>query len=165
MNGRPRLACRPGSCDTLAMTITLRAVTKDNFEAVIELPLLPHQEDYLASNAYSIAEASFYPHYRTRAIYKDEQLIGFMMYVSLAESDPCQYAIYRFMVDHRHQGKGYGRRALELAIAEIRANDGVTSIWICYWPNNDDARRFYASLGFVETKLDENGEMYAELRL
>jgi diamine N-acetyltransferase len=128
--------------------------------------LLPHQEDYLASNAYSIAEASFYPDYHTRAIYLGEQLVGFMMYVSLAaQGDPGEYAVYRFMIDHRHQGRGHGRRALLLALDEIRSRDHAFKAWICYWPNNRDAQRFYASLGFVETELDENGEMYAELLL
>lgn len=148
------------------MKVSLRAVTKDNFAAVIDLPLLAHQVDYLASNAYSIAEASFYPHYTTRAIYAADELVGFLMYVSLAEEgDPGEHAIYRFMVDHRQQGKGYGRRALELALEEIRAHGGVTCIWICYWPGNPAAKKFYASFGFVETELDETGEMYARISI
>lgn len=146
------------------MNVSLRPVTKHNFADVIDLPLLAHQVDYLASNAYSIAEASFYPHYRTRAIYSDDTLIGFLMYVSLAEEgDPGEFALYRFMVDHRQQGKGYGRRALELALQEIAAHGDVKCVWICYWPNNPAAKKFYASLGFVETELDENGEMYAKI--
>jgi hypothetical protein len=40
----------------------------------------------------------------------------------------------------------------------------VRSIWICSWPNNPDARDFYASFGFVETELDEDGEMYAQIK-
>jgi diamine N-acetyltransferase len=146
------------------MNVSLRTITKDNFAAVIDLALLEHQEDHLASNAYSIAEASFYPDYSTRAVYQDEELVGFLMYASLAgQGDPGEYAIYRLMIDHRHQGKGYGRRAIELALAEIRAYGGVTRIWICYWPGNPTARQFYASVGFVETELDETGEMYAQI--
>ena len=146
------------------MNVSLRPVTRHNFAEIIALPLRPDQVDYLASNAYSIAEASFYPHYHTRAIYHGEDLVGFLMYVSLAEQgDPGEYAVYRFMVDHRQQGKGYGRRALELALDEIAAHGAVKCIWICYWPNNPAAKKFYASLGFVETELDEGGEMYAKI--
>ncbi|CUI04269.1 GNAT family N-acetyltransferase [Massilia antarctica] len=149
------------------MTITLQAVTEDNFDTIVELPLLPEQQDYLASNAYSIAQASFYPDsFFTRAIYLDDKPIGFLMYVSLAdEGEPGAYAIYRFMVDSGEQGKGYGRRAIGLVLDEIRSRPDATVIQICYWPTNQTAKDFYASLGFVETGLDEEGEMYAEIRL
>ena len=149
------------------MTITLQTVTEDNFDAIIELPLLPEQQDYLASNAYSIAQASFYPDsFFTRAIYADDKPIGFLMYVSLAdEGQPGEYAIYRFMIESRLQRKGYGRRALGLALDEIRSRPDARVIHICYWPSNPVAKVFYASFGFVETGLDEEGEMVAEIRL
>jgi diamine N-acetyltransferase len=69
------------------MNVTLRPVTRENFEAITDLELLPHQEDYLASNSYSIAQASFYPHLKTRAIYADETLVGFMMYAVPVEGE------------------------------------------------------------------------------
>ena len=144
------------------MNVSLRAVTKENFEAVCALPLLEHQVAYLDSNAFSIAEASFNPHYHTRAIYRDEQPIGFLMYVSLAEEgDPGEYSIYRFMIDHREQGQGLGRRALELVLREIAALPGATTVWICYAPANTPAKAFYASAGFEETEIDDEGEMWA----
>lgn len=62
------------------MNISLRPVTLDNFESVISLRLLDHQKSYLASNAYSIAEASLNPSLRTHAVYGDEQAIGFALY-------------------------------------------------------------------------------------
>lgn len=149
------------------VNINLRSVTENNFDEITELELLKHQEDYLASNAYSIAQASFNPDsFHTRAIYNDDVVIGFLMYVSLHEEGKSgEYAIYRFMVDHRHQGKGYGRRAMELVLDEIRNISDATRILICYSPANPVARNFYSSFGFVETELDEDGEMYAEIRL
>ena len=146
----------------MSINVSLRAVTADNFDQLTKLPLLDHQVDFLDSNAYSIAEASFYPHYHTRAIYDGEQAVGFLMFVSLAEEgDPGEYSIYRFMVDHRRQGLGLGRRALALLLDEIKALPGAAGVWICYSPVNPTARAFYASAGFVETELDENGEMWA----
>jgi diamine N-acetyltransferase len=159
-------AATPRFTEHGTMTISLQAITEDNFDAIIELELLPTQQDYLASNAYSIAQASFYRDtFHTRAIYCDDKPIGFLMYVSLAdEGQPGEYAIYRFMVDSREQGKGYGRRAIGLVLEEIRARPDATVIQICYWPANPVAKSFYASLGFVETGLDDDGEMYAEIR-
>ncbi|MDQ1831907.1 hypothetical protein [Massilia scottii] len=42
---------------------------------------------------------------------------------------------------------------------------GATVIYICYLPKNPVAKAFDGSLGFVETGLDEDGEMIAEIRL
>jgi diamine N-acetyltransferase len=149
------------------MSISIRAVTEENWDVLCDLQLLKHQEDWLASNSYSIAQASFYPNFHTRAIYKDEEAIGFMLYVSLEEDGmaPGSYAIYRFMVDHRHQGKGYGRNALGLALKEIAARPGAKTIAISYKPDNSVAKTLYASFGFMETEIDESGEMNAVITL
>jgi diamine N-acetyltransferase len=161
--------------DRIAMqndaNITLRDVTGENFADVINLQLPEHQQDMLASNAYSIAESKFDPYARPRAIYDGAELVGFLMYWSLedegedaADRRPNEYSICRFMVDHRHQGRGVGRRALQLALEEIRQNQALECIYICYHPSNPIAKDFYASFGFVETGIDEDHEMIAEIR-
>ena len=148
----------------MSINVSLRAVTRDNFDEVTKLPLLDHQAGFLDSNAYSIAEASFHPNYHTRAIYDGEQLVGFLMFVSLAEEgDPGEYSIYRFMIDHRRQGAGLGRRALALVLQEVAARPGAAGMWICYSPLNLPAKIFYASAGFAETEIDDEGEMWAHI--
>jgi len=144
----------------------LRLVSADNFADIGALALHEHQRDFLADNLYSIAQASFHPHYHCRAIYAGDSPVGFLMYVALKEEgQDGEYAIWRFMVDREYQGKGHGRRAMELAIAEIRQHGDVRKIWICYWPENPVAKDFYAGFGFVETGLDEEGEMQAVLQV
>jgi diamine N-acetyltransferase len=148
------------------MEIQLRAVTRQNFDDITDLRLLDHQRDYIASNSYSIAQASFYPEMQARAIYAGEELVGFLMYVDLKlEGQPGEFGVWRLMVDLLHQGRGYGRQALQAALAEIRARGGVRKIWISYQPDNTRAKDLYASMGFVETDLDEDGEMNAVLEL
>jgi diamine N-acetyltransferase len=148
------------------MEIQLKAVTRQNFDDITDLRLLGHQRDYVASNAYSIAQASFYPEMQTRAIYAGGDLVGFLMYVDMAlEGQPGEFGVWRLMVDILHQGKGYGRQALQLALGEIRARGGVRKIWISYQPDNTRAKDLYASMGFVETDIDEDGEMNAVLEL
>ncbi len=153
-----------------ASIVTLRDVTGDNFAALIKLQLPEHQQDMLASNAYSIAESKFDPYARPRAIYNGAEPVGFLMYWSMedegdvAENRPNHYSICRFMVDHRHQGKGIGRRALQLALEEIRQNQALECVYICYHPSNPIAKNFYASFGFIETGIDEDHEMIAEIR-
>lgn len=147
------------------MNITLRPITKENFEAVVSLNLLDHQRDYLASNSYSIAEASLFPCLATRAVYVDELPVGFMMYAypEPGEEPPGEYGIWRFMIDSAHQGKGYGRQALALLLAEIQSHADVRRIFISYVPGNQQAQAFYASFGFRELEIDAEGEMVAVL--
>lgn len=147
------------------MNVTLQSIDINNFEVLMDMELPPEQARFLASNAYSIAQAHYYPDWRPRAIYCDGSPAGFALYDTSGNSEPGHYAIYRLMVDHPRQSKGIGRRAMELLLAEIKACPDARRITICYKPDNTTASRFYASLGFVETDIDEVGEMVAEILL
>jgi diamine N-acetyltransferase len=146
--------------------IRLEDVTARNWRAVARLRLAPEQEDLVASNLYSIAQSKFDPDARPRAIYAGRDLVGFLMYdVGETEGKTREASIYRFMIDRKHQGKGFGRAALAQALAEIKAISGIAKVSIGYMPENAVAKAFYASLGFAEVGKDEDGEIIAELIL
>jgi diamine N-acetyltransferase len=147
------------------MHVTLEPVTIDNFEALMDMELPPEQAANLASNAYSIAQAHYYPDWQPRAIYCDGVPAGFVLYDVKGDDEPGHYAIYRLMVDHARQHQGIGRAAMALLLADIRACPDARRITICYKPGNSTAQRFYASLGFTETGIDARAEMVAEIRL
>jgi diamine N-acetyltransferase len=137
------------------MNISLRRITRANYEAVSELEVRQEQRDYVASNLWSLVEASFNEGYTTRAIYLDDVPVGFMMWVAATES---QISIWRLMVDQKFQAQGIGRIALNLALTEIKQIPDVKEIEICYNPKNAVAKDFYSSFGFVETGMDEDGD-------
>ncbi|GGY88725.1 GNAT family N-acetyltransferase [Pseudoduganella plicata] len=145
------------------MQITLEPVTIDNFETLMEMTLPPEQDRYIANNAFSIAQSRFYPNYRARAIYCDSRPAGFLLYAVAAGDVPGHYAIYRLMVEHERQGRGIGRRALELLLAELRAQPDAHRISICYHPDNAVARALYLACGFTEVGIDADGEMIAHI--
>lgn len=147
------------------MNVTLEPVTIDNFEVLMDMELPPEQARFLASNAYSIAQAHYYADWRPRGIYCDGSPAGFALYDVTGNDEPGHYAIYRLMVDYPRQNQGIGRRAMELLLSEIRNQADARRITICYKPDNATARGFYASLGFIETDIDELGEMVAEILL
>jgi diamine N-acetyltransferase len=147
------------------MNVTLESVTINNFEVLMDMELPPEQARFLASNAYSIAQSHYYADWRPRAIYRDGSPAGFALYDVAGNDEPGHYAIYRLMVDYPYQNMGIGRRAMELLLAEIRGFADARRITICYKPDNVTARKFYALLGFVETNIDELGEMIAEIVL
>ncbi len=143
--------------------VRLAPVTGRNWQAVAGLKLAPDQEDLVASNLWSIAEAQFDRGANPRAIYAGKRLVGFLMYDPGGRTG--EALIYRFMVDRAHQGAGYGRAALLLCVEEMRAREGILRVAISYMPENVVAAGFYASLGFVESGRDEDGEMKAVLTL
>jgi diamine N-acetyltransferase len=146
--------------------VKLKKVNADNWEAVVELELGADQEDLVANNLYSVAEAQFNPDARPRAVYVGKRVVGFLMYDLQKKKGKAQEAsIYRFMIDRKYQGKGYGRTALSKALEEIRAIPGVNRISIRYMPENPVAKPFYASFGFVEAGRDRDGEVIAVLKL
>ena len=137
------------------MAVSLRQITKSNYEQVCDLDVSEEQQDYVASNMWSLVESSFNDGYETRAIYLGEEPVGFFMWVTETLS---KVSIWRFMIDHKHQKNGIGRIALNLALNEIKLTDGLKEIEICYNPNNPVAKAFFSSFGFVEVGMDDDNE-------
>src|ERR1043166_876386 len=146
--------------------IKLKKVTADNWEEVADLELGDDQQDLVASNLYSIAEAQFDPDARPRAVYAGKRVVGFLMYDVQQKKDKSRRAtIYRFMIDRKHQGRGYGHAAMSRALDEIRAIRRMKKVRVGYMPENAVAKALYARFGFVEVGRDGDGEIIAELAL
>jgi ribosomal protein S18 acetylase RimI-like enzyme len=141
--------------------VALRDVTLANARKCLQLQVAPDQVAFVASNAESLVQSKFEPYWLTKAIYADEQMVGFVMY----GPDPTYgWGILRLMVDAAQQGHGYGRAAMELVLADIRAA-GATTVGVSYAANNTIAHQLYASLGFVETEEQPFGQPFAILQL
>jgi diamine N-acetyltransferase len=145
------------------MTVTLREITRDNWIQCVRLEVAPEQGHFVASNAISLAQSKYEPEYIPLAVYNGDEMVGFVMY-GLAR-DYGKYFILRVMVDHHRQGKGYGRAAMELLLDRIRALPDCDEVFISYEPENEVARRLYASFGFRETGEIVEGETVARLSL
>jgi len=145
------------------VNVTFRDIDKHNLDAICELHLPDEQQRHLAPNVWSIAESHYHDEHRPRAIYRGEEPVGFIMWVHVS---PTRTSIWRFMIAEPHQRQGIGRTALQLALRTLAADDAVREIEICYSPDNLPARQLYASVGFDEIGMDEDGvEMYALITL
>jgi diamine N-acetyltransferase len=100
-----------------------------------------------------------------RAVYAGKRVVGFPMLDVQKTKDKAQEAsLYHFMIDRKHQSKGYGRAALSKALEEIRAVQGVNRISIRYMPENPVAKPLYPSFGFVKVRRDRDGQVIAVLK-
>ena len=139
--------------------VTLREITRENLYEILELQVTKNQENFVASNAVSLAEAHFYPEIAWfRAIYADETPVGFIM----VEDDPLNslYHLWRFMIDASFQKCGFGRRALELAIEHVKTRPGAKALSTSCVPGEGSPGKFYEKMGFTYTgEKDEDGEL------
>ncbi len=143
--------------------VSLREVTKDTVRTVIRLKVAPAQEDFVASNAFSIAEAHFSDIAWFRAIYAGETPVGFIMLAD--DPDKPEYFLWRLMIDAHQQGKGFGRRAVQLLIDHVKTRPGATELLVSYVPGEGSPRDFYLKLGFQDTGRVEESEVVLRLPL
>jgi diamine N-acetyltransferase len=156
------------------MSLSIQPVTKANWNVIAKLKVREDQNHFVAPNVYSIAESHYgydepdgsghwemYPF----GIYDDRTPVGFFMYAYNFSNREFEAFITRLMVDENHQGKGYGKFGMQQMLEIFRQDNRIHSVGISYEPDNEVARKLYASLGFVETgKMLEN-ETVAVLRL
>lgn len=146
-----------------APVVSLREITAETVRAICELEPLEAQSQYVAPNALSIAQAHFNPLAVFRAIYADEAPVGFIMWRPEEDSAGC--FLWRFMIDGRHQGKGYGRNAIALWLKSLPAL-GYTLARLSYLPGDAGPHGFYLAQGFKDTgEQRANGEKLMELVL
>ncbi|MFB9900382.1 GNAT family N-acetyltransferase [Cerasicoccus arenae] len=134
-------------------------ITRHNIKAVLALEVsLEQKKVYPRSNAYSIAEGHFSADddpVWMRAIYADETPVGFLMTSEVPEDGI--YFLWRIMIDQHHQGRGYGRRAVELLVQRIQKNGNPQYLLTSHLKGDGDAGIFYQGLGF-----DYTGEVMDE---
>jgi len=141
--------------------IRLQQIHKDNWKECIALKPRQDQLGFIASNLYSIAEAQFLTGFSSMAIYMDEVMIGYTLFG--IDPDDKNYWVYRFMIDERYQGKGYGLTAIRLVIDEVKdRKDRTDALFLGCKPENEPARRLYLKAGFKEVGIAPWGEMVAK---
>ncbi len=149
--------------------IHFKEVTQENFEAVINLKMKDSQIDFLESNLYSLAEAKVFDYLEPRAIYHNEDLIGFMLYyfqphdVSRemgpgegkheVHSDGMDYVYFkRLMLDEKWQGRGLGRAAMEAAFKFfVEEYPSIGFVELMHYKDNEGGATLYESAGYALT--------------
>ena len=143
--------------------VSLREVTRDTVWTVCNLHVSKEQEQFVAPNAFSIAQAHFSREAWFRAVYADEVPVGFVMLAQVL--DRGSYYLWRFMIDERYQKKGYGKKALQLVIAHVRLMPFADELTLSYHKGDGSPRPFYEKLGFRDTGKMLGSEYEMKLKL
>lgn len=144
-------------------TVTLREITKKTYREILKLKVSENQNQFVASNAISLAQAHFHPEAWYRGIYAGDTPVGFAM-LEVNTKKP-EYYLWRFMIDEKHQGKGYGYKAMQLLTEHVRTLPDAKEFFLSYVPAEGSPRDFYQKLGFEDTGEVEDGENIMKLEL
>jgi diamine N-acetyltransferase len=142
--------------------VTLRPVNRDNWREVARLKVNESQQEFVAEPTYYLALCNYGELWHPLAIYLGEQVIGFLMWA--VDSDDGSCWLGGVLIDQNYQRRGYGRQAIQAAIAKLAEEGGYQQFALSYEPNNP-AKRLYHSLGFAETEEREDDEVVARLSL
>ena len=148
--------------------VTLREVTKDTVRSIMRLKVAANQTHFVADNAVSIAQAYFQRENAWfRAVYADETPVGFLMLYDDPNDKPDkpEYFLWRFMIDARYQGHGFGKRAIKLLIEHVKTRPGATELGVSCVPGEGSPCPFYEKLGFVYTGEEDDGELVLRRKL
>ena len=159
--------------------LELKKINRNNVGEILKLEVFDNQKSFVATNNSSIIEAYIAITENndvfTFGIYKEDKPIGFLMIGFDVNSDDegaprianGNYNIWRLMIDKKFQGKGFGRKAMDLALELINTFPCGTAkyCWLSYESDNDVARQLYKSVGFVETDEKDGEEIVAILEL
>ena len=156
-----------------------KKINRKNVGEILKLEVFDNQKKFVAPNNISIIEA--YIAFTENndvfifGIYNDDAPVGFLMIGFDVNSDDegapriakGNYNIWRFIIDKKFQGKGFGKKAMDLALEFVNTFPCGTAkyCWLSYESDNDIARQLYQSAGFVETDEKDGEEIVAILKL
>lgn len=174
------------------MHVRLEKIDWDNYAKVLKLRVKKEQENYIATNTASLIhaflESSAGKPVHSFAVKYGKSYVGFMQilydndwtgyerkdWLSSAEYKKYEgkpyYYIWRFMIDKKHQGRGFGKEAFEKTLDFIKTRpDGEANyVMISYDPHNEIGKKLYASFGFAEVfkkYLHDDDEVMAMLKI
>ena len=159
--------------------LRLEKITGKNVWDILKLCVSENQKNFVASNDISIIEAYTaitgngyaFPF----GIYEDDTPVGFLM-IGFDTDDywddapliaKGNYNLWRLMIDNHYQNRGYGKKAVRLALEFVKTFPcgKAEYCWLSYEPENRIASQLYRLFGFVETGEMDGDELIAILKL
>jgi diamine N-acetyltransferase len=145
-----------------APVLTLTDVTADNWRGVADLAPRDDQRDFVPALAARYLLLGLHGGvWHNLGAFEGDTAVAHVMWA--VDPDDGTHWIGGLLVDARHQGRGVGRRVVEMLVARLRADPACHLIRMSHHPGNDASRALFASLGFVPTGEEEDGELVMEL--
>jgi diamine N-acetyltransferase len=149
------------------MTLHLVPLSVQNLPAALDVGVAPHQREFVAPVAHSLAEA--YVNAATawpRLVLDGDDAVGFVMagFDPDSEVEAFRAGVWRLNVAAHAQGRGVGRYAVDAVAGEARSR-GFPRISVLWKRGEGGPEGFYLKCGFVPTGEEIGGQVVGRLEL
>lgn len=148
------------------MNIEFREIDRSNYNECIELKVSDEQKRFVASNMYSLVQAAYEPNLYPLGIYKDNDIVGFILYDFDDELNG--WSMSRFMIDIKYQNNGIGKVAIQKFLEFFVDKYGHQKLYTSAEVDNIIAIDLYERNGFEKREVFEyefSGVKYREIRM
>ena len=149
------------------MKIHFEIINPENWRIFSALKVKKEQEEWVAAYITILARAYVYREDNSvvYAIYDSTTPIGLLMQRDYIDNGKRYCVLDQFMIDKKYQGKGYGKKAMQLWISLIKKDTNYDSITLCYKEEDLIASKLYQGLGFQHTGEVDEDEVIMEYKL
>ena len=132
--------------------VTLFEINENNWLALRALEVAEEQQRYLDSPLGILARGYIYRDCRARVlgIAAEGEPVGLLLVRDLDEEPAC-YDLQQFLIDRRHQGRGYGGAALRLLLGMLAEERAYPCAEVCVHRENAAALALFTAAGFADT--------------
>lgn len=174
--GQSRTICITGGAKTVKDAasrgcsfggIRLVEITPDNWRD-IKVEVSCEQKGFVASYVLTLARAYVYRRSGglVFALYSEESPVGLLMQRDWEDDEGLPVCIPdQFFIDRDYQGRGYGKKAMETWLDNVRKTGRYKAIQLCYKEGDTVAENLYAGLGFIRRPQDDDGDELAMVLL
>ena len=132
--------------------LRLTDVTEYNWIEAASLSVKDSQKEFVAPALGILARGYVYRGCGAKVyLIENDGIIAGAALVREFTEEPLGYDLQQFMIDRRYQGKGYGSAALDLILAELRAEGRYDHVEVCVKKKDLEAIRLYKKHGFVDS--------------
>ncbi|MEN6521283.1 MAG: GNAT family N-acetyltransferase [Armatimonadota bacterium] len=128
------------------MEVKIRDIDRSTWNKCCNLKVAPNQQEFVALNSYSLAQAAYEPDTYPMGIFCDDEMVGFLMWGF--DIDTGVWEMCRLMIDENHQSKGVGKAAVQQLMDLVRNKLGHIMFYTSTDPNNTVAISLYEKMGF-----------------
>ncbi len=144
------------------MELTIKVIEKEEWDTIEELSVHSEQSHFIETSAACLDDAkndAYNMKWNFYGIYLNDKLIGFAMHGIYGRMPLSEVWLDRFMIDKNYQGKGYGKKSMELIIEKMHEEYNCEKLYLSVHEDNHAAIKLYEKLGFKKTPLkDPKGE-------
>lgn len=144
----------------------MRQIDRNNYNACIELKISKEQQKFVSSNVYSLAQAAYEPNLYPLGVYRDEDMVGFLLYYF--DDEISEWSMLRFMIDEKFQHQGIGKITVKKFIEYMIDKHGHIKLYTSADIDNISAINLYTNIGFKKKDVFEyeyNGVIHKEFKM